>query len=56
VADVNRRGWSALHLREGDRLQCRKGHIHDNVIVCPDGLGQGGILMTMLGPLWGRVG
>ncbi|WWD18457.1 hypothetical protein CI109_102909 [Kwoniella shandongensis] len=26
------RGWSALHFREGDRKQCRLGHIVDNEI------------------------
>lgn len=27
------RGWSALHIREGDRRQCRGAYIGDNVIV-----------------------
>lgn len=27
------RGWSALHIREGDRRHCRRAHIADNVIV-----------------------
>ncbi|CAK9781012.1 hypothetical protein CC85DRAFT_269460 [Cutaneotrichosporon oleaginosum] len=26
------RGWSALHIREGDRKQCRRAHIDNNVI------------------------
>lgn len=27
------RGWSALHVREGDSLNCRKAYIADNEIV-----------------------
>lgn len=27
------RGWSALHVREGDSLNCRKSYVADNVIV-----------------------
>lgn len=27
------RGWSALHIREGDRRQCRRAQIDHNVIV-----------------------
>ncbi|KAK4689550.1 hypothetical protein P7C73_g574, partial [Tremellales sp. Uapishka_1] len=30
------RGWSALHVREGDRKQCSKAHIVDNEIVLFD--------------------
>lgn len=29
-----RRGWSALHFREGNRKQCRKGLVANNEIVC----------------------
>ena len=27
------RGWSALHFREGDDMQCRKAHVFGNEIV-----------------------
>lgn len=27
------RGWSALHVREGDSLNCRKAYVADNEIV-----------------------